>query len=232
MSVAVVATVKGKGNSTGVTTGNFSPNDTTGATVIITAAAHDNSSASPVVTDSKVNVYTNLTKYGASGGTAIRLSYKENPAVGVNHTITIAQLTSYPSVIAYAFSGTDVFDPGKENGSANASVSSIQSGAITPSVDGALVVCGIGVGDPTGIAIDGGFSTPEIQVGEGGVAWGTAFSWLVQGGAAGANPTWSSFGSSTPAAAAIAAFKPAAGGGGGTSIVPIVGNQYRRRWAA
>jgi hypothetical protein len=221
MAIALVASeiaLSATGNS--VTTGAI---DTTGADLLILQLESFLSATEPTVSDSKGNTWTPLTAYGTGVNTRTRIFYSVNPTVGSGHTFTATGLSTFPSIVASAWSGADTATPfDQENGATiAASSTSAQTGSVTPSEDGELIIAAWGhdsatTGTPS---VNGGFTLLEAAPNN-GQAFGIAQAYLIQTSAAAANPTLSWTGG-TAGSTAIATFKAAAGGGGG-------GNRRRR----
>lgn len=205
MAIAQVGTVGVGRAAANPTTGSI---DSSGANLIVGGTSEHGSGAAGTYTDNKSNSPTGLTvQDSGAGGIRLRLWYKESAAVGAGHTGTDTGGDS-ASVCLAAFSGVlgaSAFDV--ENGVLNGSFASLQTGSITPSVNGCVLVSIIGFDvDPGTISIDSGFSTPVVQL-QSGAERGIAFAFLVQGTAAAINPTWATT-NLVGGGVAIAALKP------------------------
>lgn len=206
----------------GVTSGDSSSIDTTGADLLVMLGA---SFILPTLSDSKSNTWNHLTSQstGALHEARTRISYAWNPTVGTGHVFSW-DYAGYgnTTLIVLAFSGaltaSDPFD--NENGAnTNSNVSTIQPGSMTPTEDNCVVVsaCGFGTGTSGLISIDGGFTIAQQDDATGSDIPGSAGAYLIQTTAAAANPTFTSASGTAPASAVIASFKAAGGGGGGGS---------------
>lgn len=212
--IALVASTVKAGTSTTVTTDSI---DTTGASLLVAFVAdyRDVTSTGSEVTDSKGNVYTELTRQVGIGIAAARLFYRANPTVGSGHTFTATAKTgdSFPGICVFAFSGVIIASPfDLEEGNDVSPGTSLQAGSVTPTENNEVLVAGVSFNATNTMSINGGFSTPIQQQYGAGTNFGAAASYLVQTTAAAADPTWS-WGTSTDAAAVIASFKAAPAGG-------------------
>lgn len=208
MTIALVAhTMKGSSDSFTVTTNAI---DSTGANFAAIAASFTQTMALPI--DSFGNVYTGLTAQTASGSETLRWYYCENPTVGSGHTATATPSggSGFPTASLNVFSGvatSSSFDV--QNGVSNAlSVSSLQTGSITPSAGGELLLYAAGDLSTSGtVAVDTGAILDQVNLG-GGLHFALATAYEIQTTATTRNPTFSS---GTFRDAAIASFK--SGGG-------------------
>jgi hypothetical protein len=182
------------GNS--VTTGAI---NTAGANLIVVSV----SGAPSTLSDSKGNTWTALTTYGG----VITLYYCVNPTVGTGHTFTEGGATTFAAISVMAFSGVSPSSPLDQQNGNGTVTTSIQPGSVSPSQNNELIVTGLLMGPGTA-SIDSGFNTPIQTAFNGGNAYGTAMSYLVQTTAGAVNPTWSiSPATSTTMYTAIATFK-------------------------
>lgn len=238
MAIALVTNVEASASgSQNVTTGSI---DTTGANLIVIAACTYNLGSGPTVTDSKSNTWAPLTKYQLANATTLRLYYCENPTVGSGHTFTVSTSLDYPSVCVAAFSGVKTsssFDV--ENGTANASSSTIATGSVTPSEDNELVITGFCFGNTGTASIDNGFTITGQKQYNSSVNMGGALAYKIQTTAAAVNPTWTISGSPFQLATGIATFKAAAAAagqpiakrfGGVEFAGRVIGNPAVRMW--
>jgi hypothetical protein len=86
-----------------------------------------------------------------------------------------------------------------QNGATTAGATSLQTGSVTPSVGGSLLISGSMIGNSIS-----GFTATVTAVGG---TYPGAIAYLKQGTAAAINPAWS-FGGSSEGGAVIASFKP------------------------
>jgi hypothetical protein len=221
MSIALVAHTIWTPGSTGGTSDAI---DTTGADLLILCASIYAGGSTSTPTDSKGNTWTPLTVQTNSGSSRNRLFYAEAPIVGTGHTFTYNAANIFPTFTVAAFSGTKqsgVFDV--ENGAFSASnITSFQTGSVTPGEDNELIVTGITV-DGEGLdnaSIDGGFTITDYAKAVSGLRVGGGLAYLIQSGAAAANPTWSWTTNQAPAAT-IATFKQAAAAPGAKSLAAL-----------
>jgi len=187
-------------NGSSVTT---TPIDTTGCDFLVIFVSGFAGSGI-VVSDNKSNIWTPLT-FKDGGSVRGQLFYSVPTSVGFGHTF-FAQ-SSFPSIFMMGFFRVNAVPFNQESGNSTGSATSIQPGAITPAVNGSLLVCGLGIynasPDPT---IDSGFSVEDIIAFGPGMNFGGAFAFFVQSSAASINPTWN-FGSSG-ASAVMGSFEP------------------------
>jgi hypothetical protein len=216
-SSPVVSHSEGFGAGTGGTTSAI---DTTGADTIFVEVAHQ-SALTP--SDSKGNTWDLIRNHDNGFGVQNSL-YRlgsGNATVGTGHTFTGTVVSGPMSIAIMAFAGgaTSSIDD-QENSGGGIFGTTIQPGSITPSAANTLLVTGVTFSEDNNepSSIDGGFT---IAASSGTVAghFGTGIAYLVQGGAAAANPTWTAPISATHRIATIANFNPGAGGGGGGPVL-------------
>ena len=203
MAIAFVNSCSGAGTQNGVTS---SAMDTTGANLIVVSVAAYSSLGSNL-TDSESNTWTALSS--DSNGTSLeRIFYCISPTTSSSHTFTFNQSSTYPSIAAIAFSGVSAFD--SENTSTQSSSSTtIQTGSVTPPVDGCLVFAGVCSAQGAIVtAIDSGFTLETAIQHVSAVNMGSGSAYLIQSSASPVNPQITSS-SSNYLAASIAVFKPA-----------------------
>lgn len=194
--------------------------DTTGADLLIIAAAHASWGSVGTVSDSKSNTWTALTTRNSDAG-SIRLLYCQNPTVGSGHTFTTTGTFSSIGAVGFSGSTSSPFDTGRESGAAVNAGTSVQPGSITPSVDGALIISVTSFANEgvTSLTINSGFTEAfELPTGA-GQYYGVALSYLIQTTAAAVNPTIT-LSATGYGATELAAFKP---GGGGPSFIARAG---------
>lgn len=186
-----------------ITTGNPTPAiDTTGATLLV---AYLVGSGAATLVDSKGNTWL-LAGSTSMNGSQGHLYYAIGSLnVGSGHTAQ-PDSGSVTAIVFAAFGGptAPVFDQflGTANGS-----SPLNTGSLTPSEDGCLVIAGANC-DPSGsYSIDDGFTILQSNAGAGGTAYSNSMAYKVQTTAAAENPEWTT--GSTTNRAVIAAFKPA-----------------------
>lgn len=207
------------GAAPGANGGVSSAINTTGANLLVVSTAYYGGGVIPAVSDSKTNTWTPLTEHGAGGGvlSGSRIYYCLNPTVGTGHTFTITSSGGSPSAVIYAFSGVLSF---QTQGGATGTGTTIASGSMTPSGNGALVISGVceWVNPSTDTIAPAGFTVTEVP-GVNGVTMEGSAAWQVQSVAASINPTWSFSVSHTHLAVSSAVFLPvsANGGGGGST---------------
>ncbi|MBE3135528.1 MAG: hypothetical protein IMZ55_18830 [Acidobacteria bacterium] len=177
-TIALVAEEEGYGQHA-VTTDAI---DTTGATLIVIAVGDRAEVVIPVITDSKSNVWQQLTEQKDAYARAA-LFYCESPVVGSGHTFTATLAWGRNNIVVMAFSGAGKYEA--ENGATDAA-STGQPGAVSPLQDGEVVVSGICFVATGTASIDGGFTAYNCP----GVSVDGAGAYLIQTTKAAANPTW------------------------------------------
>ena len=233
MAFALVASVAaGSAAGGAITTAGV---DTTGANLLVVFySEYVGSGATESISDSKSNAYTYLTAYSSAAQERVRIAYKLSPTVSTgsaDHTFTSNNGTSYSSICAMAFSGVDIFDPGKDVGTVDGGASPATAGSVTPSENDCLVIFGAGYrATHSGTSINGGFTIPAgLNIDYvGSTRFGAVMAYLIQTSAAASNPAYA-FTGSNGWSAAQAVFQAAAGAGG--TVVPVLMNQYRQRWS-
>ena len=197
--------------------------DTTGADLLVYVVAWYDVGTAPVITDSKSNTTpTNRTTFDdVFSTTMIRTSYVLPNHVGAGHTFTASCTGCYPAIIVLVVDNNPSasFDAGNESSAPSVSTTAMP-GMLTPSVNGCLVVTGLGsaiVSSPS-TTVDSPFTAvSRVALGPGtNVQLDVAYS--IQTTATAANPTWSDTGSSL---ANMEVFKPT--GPGPVADVPAHG---------
>lgn len=190
----------GSANS-GVTTGI----DTTGATLLVVGVSYADTTGDVVVTDSKSNSWTAGTKH-VTTHVANQLFWTTSaPSVGSAHTFTETLTAGTASITIAAFRNAFIGAVDGQNGanSAGISVTTIQTGTLTPSAPSSLLVASVAYFGGSAATIDSGFTVTDCPTS--GSVFGCGLAYLIQTAAAAVNPTWTI--PSYLAAASIAAFK-------------------------
>lgn len=165
--------------------------DTTGMDLLV-VHMYENTGANGVITDSIANsfdathVFQNQHHYGSI--------YAKNATGGASHTVThTVSGQQFPCFVFWALKGSlQSADPfGSFNQNTGSGLTSIATNSVTPSVDGAILLCSLGYNGTSTRAINAGFSTPDQLGLASGTAFGVAGAYLVQTTAAAVNPTWS-----------------------------------------
>lgn len=211
-AISLVAHAKAGGDGNVSTTAGA---NTTGANLIVLGIPWYIGGADPVITDSKGNAWTSLTRHDASSISSFRLFYCASPVVGTGHTFTATAAGSAPLVCMLAFSGCDTVPFDKQNGAGTSGGADVlQTGSVTPAVANSVVITGV-TWDTTGqtAAIDGGFTISDQADLLSGSNMGGAAAYLIQTTATAANPTWTFAAGGGHLTTGIAVFKAAAAGG-------------------
>ena len=192
--------------------------DTSGANFLVAVLTRYKQIESAPLSDSKGNTWLTSAEETGVGGAfdqALQIHYAKNAIVGANHTFTVGGDQVYASLEVSAFSGVDATSPSDgETGFANTTATSIQAGPITPSANGALIVAGWANRDSAAasLSINESFAITDQNLGLPSNYLGSASAYLIQGGAAAIDPTWS-WSNTDQGIAVLSAFKAAAGGG-------------------
>lgn len=220
MAFAPVASVAASVNGTNVTTGAI---NTTGADLIV--AIYGAVSATPAMSDSKGNTWTDLTTYGST--LTGRISFTRPSSVGGGHTFT-ATSTGNPCVCVMAFSGSVASPLEVENGGNTASGMSQASGSVTPTSTGSLVVTGLIYNvDPNTVGVSAPFTPPTVGIAAvSGVTFGAYFTHEIQTSISARNATWTLSTSNSFMTCPIAAFSSGGSGGAGVTL-PQLERQVR-----
>lgn len=220
MAYALISSVAAAINGNNATTGAI---DTTGANLIVVISGAV--SATPSITDSKSNSWTDLTVYGST--LTGHISYSSPSSVGSGHTFT-ANGSGNPCLAVMAFSGSvgSPFD-GAENGGNTAAGMSQASGNVTPSTTGCLVVTGLIYNvDPNTVSVTAPFTPATVGIAAvSGLTFGAYFSHEIQTSIVSRNPTWSLSTAPSFMTVPIAVFSSGGSGGGRGlfRISPILG---------
>lgn len=225
MAIALVSnTAKGSASTTSVTTDAI---DTTGASLLVVEIADYKFATAGTLSDSGTNTWTGLTTYEvpAAGITRSLLFYATNVSgkVGSGHTFTYSSAgATYPALAVTAWSGahdTSPFDV--ENGAISSGDASVQTGSVTPSEDGELIITGLCFSVSATASINLSFSITD-QINLTANNFGVAMAYQIQTTATARNPQWDST-AMAEFATGIATFKVAAGAPAGQPTI--------KRWA-
>lgn len=213
MTIALLSHIAGK-----ATTGSI---DTTGADLLLHVA--DSPNNYNYATDSKSNTWVNNAQFkNTVGAFFARLNHVLAPSsVGTGHTFSTTPNIFYLGLNAASFSGVDVLDQAQsvKEDTAAATTHAASAGAVTPTVDGCLVVTAICfIADPGTLGVPSGFSILDSPY-DPATTWPVAWAYEIQTTATARTPSWTSTNSVASCGATIV-FRQTAGGGGG-SIAPI-----------
>lgn len=216
MAIAFVAGTAA--NSTDGDTITTSAITTTGANLTVGRITSYVGSTAPTCIDSKSNSYTGLTTQNIGDG-RVRLWYKLAPTVGTGHTFGLSQASSFASLSGAAFSGVASYD--SENGATAASVTTLQTGAVTVAVGDLVVTAISGSNAATSYVVPTGYTLVGTATDHTGVSLSGAAAYKIITVAGTENPTWNWTGADN-ASAAIAVFK-AAGGASPATTYAVTG---------
>lgn len=201
------------GSATGINVTSSSI-DTTGASILVASVADRfDSGVTAVLTDSKTNIWIQAGSTQVNSVVRERIFYAKNPIVGTGHTFTLTGgAGNEPAVCVGAFSGTDTVAPlDQTNGAvAGGSVSSLQTGSVTPTQSTELVVTGLQQVANTGLAIDSGFAIAGTVARVVAQNIGNSLAYKFVASPVATNPTWSWTTATANTATVIATFKAAA----------------------
>lgn len=139
---------------------------------------------------SPCNTWVPLTLQTGSG-VGIRGYYAANATTGANHVITVTGTGFYGCAAVAAFSGVAASSPlDVTTGSGNVTGATYQIGTLTTTVNGELVLAGIGFGGgaTTSLTVDSPYTITDTIPVSGDQACSLAYQ--VQSTAAATNPTW------------------------------------------
>jgi hypothetical protein len=172
--------------------------------LVLTIAEHY--TYSYVVTDSLGNTWNALTPAGGGPQSVIYYSFTNASGGALATGTDYVTVTGYYANFSFtAWSGTattSVFD--SQNGN-TASASTIQTGSVTPSYAGSLIIAVVGQDSAVAQSIDSGFTVMDNL---GPNPWGEATAYIIETSIVAKNPTWTMNGPSS-LSANIAVFKPA-----------------------
>lgn len=188
--------------------------NTTGASLLVGLVA-GSGSGGIAPTDSKSNTWVGLTARVATLSNFARLFYVANPTVGTSHNFSPPS-SIFAASCWVAFTGVTLSSPfDQENGLDSATDPTSQPGSITPSVNGCVVVAGLGGTSTAGVTINGSYTFTDQVPFAGGANFSGCLAFDVQTTATATNPTFTWTNAIAPGqaynAAVIANFKPAAG---------------------
>jgi hypothetical protein len=214
------------GGANGNTSGAI---DTTGGLSIIRSIGYQ-AGSSATRSDSKGNVYVDLTAH-SSANIVSRISYcVGTPTVGSGHTFTNGGSSSFSSGGVAVYDEALDYDTPNQNGASSAGANSLAPGSITPSVDNCWVIAAqAGADSAAGGTIAGGFTKVNGLAFGGGVNYSSALHELKQTTATAANPTMSQ-NAFDEMSTSIAAFKPS--GAAATKAPPFLPGGYRPRFTS
>jgi hypothetical protein len=186
--------------------------NTTTADLIVVLVAHYTAGPSASFSDSQGNNWTLMETTGVTGNMTIELYYADKGSSGglqtnSSHTFSVSGTGIYASIMVDCFSGSQP-SSGDQHNSANTgagTVTSVQPGSITPSLNNELVVFAWADGGTSQVG-DGAYTTDETNNFTGGNNYGGGISYAPQTTATATNPT-ASWTTAAAGAAAIASFK-------------------------
>lgn len=203
VSLLGYTTANASGGATSVNSPSF---DSGGATII--AVWLGSLDGTPVVTDNAGNTYT-LGTNSNSGPFHGRWAYCLSPSTSATHVVTVSS-TNDPSIIVVWFNLVSAFDS-QSTPNTGASVTSLQTGSVTPANNGSLVLAALmnyrDAGPIASVSINSGFTIVTNVDSVTGTRVGVAIAYLIQGTAGAVNPSWSWSNSVDNSSAAALAFQ-------------------------
>jgi hypothetical protein len=201
----------GSGSATSVTTSAI---NCTGANWLVMATALDNSSGSPMVSDSSSNTWNTSLGSQTGGGQTIKFYYAENATVSASQTFTlsVSGSTNFISIAVACFSGVSTTGShDQENSGSSLSGTNASTGNITPLVANELIISSnafnTAISVPTFSSSSGNtFTQTDGAVTIGGQAYGIEVIYFVQTTATTENVTYVPPGGSQ--SVIIESFKP------------------------
>ena len=191
--------------------------NTTGAKLLV-AFVMTYSTFCGTLSDSKSNSWTKLTTCTYAGRTG-SLYYCANPTAGTGHSFTFSGYNYQAVLFVQAWDGAAASPFDAENTGTASGATSISTGFVSPTVDGALIITGVVQANSGSCGIGSPFTKTDEFVDNPATDYcGGAIADLVQTSKCAVNPAWSWTGA-TAASAAIACFKPASGASGGSPFV-------------
>lgn len=175
--------------------------------VIIVSAALD---PLGTITSSPSQTWNPLTIQSNAGANIQRLFYVSNPTTNSSQTVSTSATAA--TICFEAWDTVTQIDTGTpnptENGASSglSSVTTIQTGSITPSANSNLVISGLSFAASGTVSVNSSLTIGNQVDFQGGDHYGGAIAHLVQNPAAAINPTWTA--TSSTLNATIAAFKP------------------------
>jgi hypothetical protein len=186
---------------------NITPNiNTIGAKIIVIGVDCYGLASTPVITDSKGNIWIQLNrKQGDINIAASIIFYCINPITGTNHNFTSTEVSSYPGIQVMAFSGGNyIFD--SQNGTGGDGINNIQPGPVISSKGNNLIVTCVNPWTLTP-SINNNFKTIGIHDFIGGSQFAGGSAYLVTNEILPINPIWLWNGVSGDSSSVIALFK-------------------------
>lgn len=162
------------------------------------------------VTDNQGNTYTARTAY--STNPSVQTFYCANPIVSASHTFSNTGSFTTGSVTCWSGVASSPYDT--ENGS-----NTLSPGAVTPSLNGSLLVAGISDAFGALPTIDSGFSDIQYTTFTAGLNYAAGSATLVQSTAGLINLTWTSSGAIS-LCSNVTVFKPSAAVARGLFLPP------------
>lgn len=214
MAVALISHVGILGGSGTTATYTSSAINTIGASLLaFTISTYQGATGSYTITDSMSNTWSGLTAQSEPSAVYTRLWYAANPKTSPSHTFSIhVTAQSFPAGAVGAFTGVDVATAPfvTQSGHAQTTGSTNQTGSVTPTKDGSLIISGLGTNGTaiTAYAINNSFTITDFNLNLASTYWGAALAYLVQGTAAAINPTWTFTGTTVDTVTTIAVFNP------------------------
>lgn len=212
---------------TGNSSCTTSPINATGATLLVILQSNFGGGVSvpPTSSPTACATWTALsTHFDGTTNSVVQIFYCFAPVTDPAQTFTCTGNYSGCWYLAFKGTKTDASVFIADNGAgASSSVTSLQTGSVTPSGTGNALVSIISsnVIYPSGLAIDSGFTILDSQTSPSTEDGADAY--LIDSGSSSLNPTWSWTGAQAQIATAIAVFAPSPPSSGGQIGAFVVG---------
>ena len=186
--ITIITSTSQGGNVNAVTTSAI---NTTGAIAIVAQIGAFNLNVNGVMTDSKSNTWT-LVRTDMVTSSLANVFYLCSPCtVGTGHTFTYTKSGSGPGLNILALGNVAQTPLDQQNGNSASTVTTIQPGSVTPTLNNEIVLCGLGASNTLGTpTINSGFTISTSVPFSTGVTEESALAYKIQTASAAVNPTW------------------------------------------
>jgi hypothetical protein len=203
-SITVVFDAALTGTAGGMT--DVDAGDTTAASGMVAIVYTFSSFGADPITDEMGNTWTPLAFFTPPGNYQLRFFHCANFTGNATHTFSsTANFASISLVGVTGHNAGAFFDSPQTNAAGSAAATTLQTGSITPSGDGRLVVTASIISTDANLTVDSGLTLGDATSISSAI--GTSFAWKVQNPAAAINPEWSQDGVPTIFTVGVAAFK-------------------------
>lgn len=172
----------------GINGGATAAMDTTGDDLIIVAVSRF---AAGTLSDSQSNTWTQIGTTDDAGDPALEIWFCDNPTVNTAHTFTYSGSSTYPSVQAVSYTGTNPIAVDATNGTTNTGTS-VTIGSATPANDNSLVFSAQGTNIGETASVNSSMTIRQNNAWSSGNQMGLAVADIIQTTAGSIGPQWSS----------------------------------------